>query len=95
MPNHVHLIIEITKQIKNVTLGKIIRVLKSKVTNSWLKIIKENKLNTMASIWQRNYFEHRIRDKSELARYTKYIRNNPANWDRDRYNPTNFRVQKQ
>ena len=91
MPNHLHLIIEIKYQIKDVTLGKIIRVLKSKVTNSWLKIIKENKLNTLASIWQRNYFEHRIRNKTELERYTKYIKNNPANWDRDRYNPTGFK----
>lgn len=92
MPNHIHLIIEIKYQIKDTGLGKIIRVLKSKITNSWLKIIKERKLNTTASIWQRNYFEHRIRDKTELFRYIKYIRNNPTNWDKDRYNPTGFKA---
>lgn len=92
MPNHLHLIIEIKYQVKNITLGKVIRVLKSKITNSWLKIIREKQLNSLASIWQRNYFEHRIRNSIELDRYTKYIKNNPKNWDKDRYNPTGFKA---
>jgi putative transposase len=90
MPNHLHLIIEIIHQQKDITLGIIIRVLKSKIVNSWLKIIKADNLNSLASIWQRNYFEHRIRNQKELIKYTKYIEINPFIWEKDRYNPTNF-----
>jgi putative transposase len=92
MPNHLHLIIKIKYQNKNVTLGKVIRVLKSKITNSWLKTIKTEKLNSLASIWQRNYFEHRIRNQKEYDKFSKYIKINPINWNKDRYNPTNFKA---
>jgi putative transposase len=93
MPNHLHLIIEIKYQIQNITLGKIVGSLKSKIVNQWLKHIKQNKLNLLASIWQRNYFEHRIRNQTELKKFSKYIELNPTNWNKDRYNPTNFKAQ--
>jgi putative transposase len=39
------------------------------------------------SIWQRNYYEHIIRDEQEWARIRAYIGTNPANWARDEENP--------
>jgi REP element-mobilizing transposase RayT len=38
-------------------------------------------------IWQRNYYEHVIRNESELARIERYILENPLRWDRDAENP--------
>ncbi len=38
--------------------------------------------------WQRNYYEHIIRNEESLARIRKYIANNPENWDSDDENPT-------
>jgi len=35
-------------------------------------------------VWQRNYYEHIIRDAGALHRIRWYIRNNPRRWDRDR-----------
>nr|MBS0036733.1 hypothetical protein [Saprospiraceae bacterium] len=32
-------------------------------------------------VWQRNYYEHIIRNKKSYFRITRYIRNNPSNWD--------------
>jgi putative transposase len=40
--------------------------------------------------WQRNYYEHIIRDKMELGQIRKYILDNPSNWDEDHDNPANF-----
>ena len=37
--------------------------------------------------WQRNYYEHIIRDDGELNRIRKYITDNPANWELDENNP--------
>jgi len=38
-------------------------------------------------IWQRNYYEHIIRNDDELNRIREYIANNPAQWEMDRENP--------
>ena len=40
--------------------------------------------------WQRNYYEHIIRNKPELDEIRKYILENPANWQTDEDNPINF-----
>jgi REP element-mobilizing transposase RayT len=41
-----------------------------------------------ARVWQRNYYEHIIRDDDDLARVRGYIITNPARWaDDDYYTP--------
>ena len=37
-------------------------------------------------IWQRNYYEHIIRDEKDYNRITEYIINNPINWKHDDFN---------
>ena len=36
-----------------------------------------------APVWQRNYYEHIIRDETSYLRIAEYIRNNPARWELD------------
>ena len=36
-----------------------------------------------APVWQRNYYEHIIRDDENLARIRQYILDNPSNWEDD------------
>ena len=38
-------------------------------------------------LWQRNYYEHVIRDENELNRIREYIINNPLQWELDENNP--------
>jgi REP element-mobilizing transposase RayT len=40
-----------------------------------------------APVWQRNYYEHIIRNDRALQAIRKYIRDNPLRWHLDRYNP--------
>ena len=40
-----------------------------------------------APFWQRNYYEHIIRDADEYEAIRWYIENNPARWAEDRENP--------
>ncbi len=35
-------------------------------------------------LWQRNYWEHIVRNENELNRIQQYIINNPAQWESDR-----------
>ena len=37
------------------------------------------------SIWQRNYYEHVIRNEKEHLQIIEYINNNPFNWINDKY----------
>ena len=38
-------------------------------------------------LWQRNYYEHIIRNENELNRIREYIQSNPLKWEFDRENP--------
>ena len=38
-------------------------------------------------VWQRNYYEHVIRDHADWERIDTYIRENPRLWDKDQLNP--------
>jgi REP element-mobilizing transposase RayT len=38
-------------------------------------------------VWQRNYYEHIVRNERELAAIRQYIRDNPINWAEDPENP--------
>jgi REP element-mobilizing transposase RayT len=39
------------------------------------------------SFWQRNYWEHIVRDEIDLNRIRQYIENNPWRWHEDQLNP--------
>ncbi len=41
-------------------------------------------------IWQRNYYEHIIRDASDLDRIREYITSNALKWETDQENPINL-----
>ncbi|HUF53481.1 MAG TPA: transposase [Dehalococcoidia bacterium] len=41
-----------------------------------------------APLWQRNYYEHVVRDEDDLRRIREYIRDNPAKWAEDPLNPS-------
>ena len=40
-----------------------------------------------SALWQRNYYEHVIRDDESLKRIRQYIADNPAQWEFDQENP--------
>ena len=44
-----------------------------------------------APVWQRNFYEHIIRNERELGNIRWYILDNPAKWAEDPENPQNTR----
>ncbi len=46
-----------------------------------------NMFRPYGTVWQRNYYEHIVRDEPELFRIRKYILENPAKWYWDKMNP--------
>lgn len=47
------------------------------------------------SVWQRNYYEHIIRNDKSLENIRNYIINNPSEWYYDDYNPKKVKCEKQ
>ena len=43
-------------------------------------------------VWQRNYYEHIIRNEPEMDRITRYIESNPLQWMDDDENPMKLRT---
>jgi putative transposase len=75
----------------NPTLGDVIGAFKSLVFAVYLDWVQVHDPTRRAKFWQRNYYEHIIRDEEELHAIRRYIRNNPARWALDRDNPANLR----
>jgi len=64
------------------SLHTVVGSFKSAVT----KQINELRNTPGQSVWQRNYYEHVIRDEVDLHRIRTYIKNNPSNWQNDELN---------
>ena len=70
------------------TLGQIVAYFKYQSTKEMNKV--EN-TGTVTKFWQRNYYEHIIRDEKDLQNKTDYIESNPLLWDEDDENPANVK----
>ncbi len=71
-----------------VPLPAIVQWFKTMTTNEYMRGIKRSRWVPLRSrLWQRNYYEHIIRDEESLSRIREYILNNPAQWAFDRENP--------
>jgi len=73
------------------TIGDIVGAFKSLSSTEWLRAIRAENLHAQGKFWQRNYYEHIIRNENELNRIREYIINNPAQWAEDEYNPKNVK----
>ncbi len=86
MPNHVHYIVDILNH-QNVTIGAITGAFKSLCVHHILQYQKTiNYDHLIGKIWQRNLWEHIIRNSDEWAYINHYIVHNPENWHNDSLN---------
>ncbi|PKN72002.1 MAG: hypothetical protein CVU52_08205 [Deltaproteobacteria bacterium HGW-Deltaproteobacteria-10] len=63
---------------------------KTMTTNEYIRNVKQNGWPPFnKKLWQRNYYEHIIRDEKSYQRIAEYIVNNSVNWQIDKYNEQN------
>lgn len=99
MPNHIHGVIAIHDPVGAIhespsharqgVQGR--RMLLSKIVGR-LKMVSAKQINALCGspgqpLWQRNYYEHIVRDEEALNRIRQYIADNPAQWEFDHENP--------
>jgi putative transposase len=65
------------------SLPTIVRSFKSAVA----KRINERRDTPGVPVWQRNYYEHIVRNEQDLNTIRQYIHDNPARWAEDAENP--------
>ena len=100
MPNHIHGIIQLCRgtarraptgeieQFGKPTIGSIPTIIRSFKSAASKYIHQKDK----SFKWQRNYYEHVIRDVKSLYFIRKYIRENPIQWDIDSENHINHEL---
>lgn len=100
MPNHIHAIIIIEYKIESNkrrgelqfaptnkfvspshTIGAIVRGFKGSATKR-INVIRNKPSHP---VWQRNYYEHIIRNEKDLFNIRNYIEMNPVKWEYDEY----------
>jgi REP element-mobilizing transposase RayT len=70
------------------TLGDVIGAFKSRVTVEYARGVRTFGWTPFdRRLWQRNYYEHIIRNEEALNRIRRYIVENPIRWAFDRENP--------
>jgi REP element-mobilizing transposase RayT len=93
MPNHLHGIIVIRRGGSRTALTRNVPKLKpqSRLVGAF-KTVSTKQINIIRNtpvrkLWQRNYYEHIIRNEEELYNIRQYIAENPINWRKDEENP--------
>jgi len=70
------------------TLGDLVGAFKSAFTVEYIREAKKGRWAKFdRRVWQRNYYEHVIRNEPDLMRVRRYIVENPLQWAFDRENP--------
>ncbi len=95
MPNHVHGIVLIHADVVGANGSSPLPRMKPKSLSSFMagfkstvtKRINEMRMTPRSPVWQRNYYEHIVRNAEEMNRIREYIRNNPIQWEMDENHP--------
>ena len=102
MPNHFHGIVIINNnpvgangrsplpnnrhpQMKPKSLSSLMAGFKS-ITTKKINILRDT---PETPLWQRNYYEHIIRNEEAMNKIRQYIINNPLSWENDQLHPQN------
>jgi REP element-mobilizing transposase RayT len=73
------------KQPNGTSLHSVIQWFKTMTTNEYIRNVKSNNWQRFdGKLWQRNYWEHIIRNDKSHERISEYIKNNPLNWEKDK-----------
>jgi putative transposase len=82
MPDHLHGIVWLQpSSTEATTLGTTIQWFKTMTTNAYIRGVRDATWPAFdRRLWQRDYYEHIVRDEAALERIRAYIAANPARW---------------
>ena len=80
MPDHIHGILHLTSStgcVPKPTLSDIMRVYKSMTSVNWIRYNKSQNVVCGRRLWQERFYDHIIRNETELTLVREYILHNP------------------
>ncbi len=70
-------------------MADVVQWFKTMTTNEYIRGVKQiGWVPFLGKFWQRNYYEHIVRDEIEFNAFRTYISNNPQAWQEDQLNPS-------
>jgi REP element-mobilizing transposase RayT len=67
------------------SVHRVVQWFKTMTTNEYIRGVKTKKWQSFrGKLWQRNYYEHIIRNKRSYQNISAYILKNPAKWTENR-----------
>jgi len=67
-------------------LHRVVQWFKTMTTNAYIRGVKNLEWQPFCGkLWQRNYYEHIIRNEQSYQTISNYILNNPLNWKEDKF----------
>ncbi len=71
---------------KKVSLSEIVQWFKTMTTNEYINGVKTlGWIPFKGKLWQRNYYDHIIRNEKSYDKISDYIINNPFHWEQDKF----------
>lgn len=91
MPNHFHSIIRVKQEHEHADSSRPYTSFASIAdVVAYFKYHTTRLANLRERLWQRNYYEHIIRNAADFSKIDNYISNNPFVWDKDCMNEENI-----
>lgn len=92
MPNHMHGVLWLrelgAESASRTNLAEVVQWFKTMTTNAYIRGVREHGWAPFPGrFWHRSYFDHIVRDESQLNKIREYIRDNPRRWSEDSENP--------
>lgn len=78
MPNHIHMLIFLDEH-SQISVGRFVGAVKSITANQWRKYCESVGVD-MGKIWQRDYYDHILRNELDYLEKRRYIDENPDKW---------------
>ena len=76
------------KEKVSVSLPAVLQWFKTMTTNEYIRGVKLSGWTPFqGKLWQRNYYDHVVRDDIDLDNIRRYIKGNPILWEQDNENP--------
>ncbi len=68
------------------SISSIIQAFKSKTTNEYIKLVYHKKAEPFdKKLWQKDFYEHIIKNEKEYLKIDEYIKNNVLKWKEDKF----------
>ena len=81
---------DLIENVSGSPLSTVVGWFKTMSTNEYIRGVKQLGWQPFdGKLWQRNYYEHIIRNDQSLWDISDYIINNPARWSNDKFHPNN------